>query len=200
MANNLTRKDIAQLIGKSPQYIGVQIKRGHLIEKNKRIDTDNSKNKAFLSKFITKEIIKEQEKEEKEVSQKESDTYTGINQSNIDYIVKQHDLKLKIVKIEKERLDLDKKKGKLVEIDPVSEVMQRAVVVLSNKYIQQSKLFLIELAAKYEIPEGDIASLQKAFDSKMNEAVKESRGLIISECESVANEYSQTLNVGESKK
>ena len=197
MPNNLTRKDIAELISQSPAYIGVMIKRGKLIEKNKRIDTDNPKNKAFLSKFITREVEKEaneSDEDEKEPKQK------GINTGNIDYVLKQHDLKLKIVNIEKGRLDLDKKKGKLIEISASIDVMQRAVVVLGSQYRQEAKQFLIELTAKYNIPDTDLAGLQKWFDNTINKAVKESSELIKTECEIIASEYSDQLNVGESAK
>lgn len=202
MANNLTRRDIAQLIGKTPQYIGVQVRRGHLIEKNKRIDTDHPKNKAFLSKFITKEVEKEAEKQEQSNSENTGilETKGKINPGNIDYILKQHDLKLKTVKIEKERLDLDKKKGRLIEIKAATDVMQRAVVVLGSKYRQESKTFLIELASKYNVPDTDIAGLQKWFDNTINKAVIESKDLIVKECEIIASEYSETLNRGESAK
>jgi len=196
MPNNLTRKDIANLIGKTPQYIGVHIKRGHLIEYNKRIDTDNPKNKAFLNKFITKEVERESnESEEIEPTEKKK----GINSGNIDYVLKQHDLKLKIVNIEKGRLDLDKKKGKLIEILAAQDVMQRSVVVLSYKYRQESKQFITELVAKYNIPDTDLAGIQKWFDNTINKAVKESKDLIKSECQIIASEYSNLLNVGESK-
>jgi hypothetical protein len=205
MPNLLTRKEIASLINKSPQYIGVQIDRGHLVEKNKRIDTDNQKNKAFLSKFITKEVIKEQEKEkQKPVDIDNSDSSLDIinepkkvNQANIDFILKQHDLKLKIVNIEKGNLDLDKKKGKLIEIQAAKDIMQRSVVVLSSQYRQNSKQFIIELSAKYNIPDIDLAGIQKQFDITINKAVSESIVLIKKECEIVVSEYSQTLNVGE---
>jgi len=201
MANNLTRRDIAQLIGKTPQYIGVQVKRGHLVEKNKRLDTDHPKNKAFLSKFITKEVEKEAEKQEQLNNQdsNHSETKGKLNPGNIDYVLKQHELKLKAVKIEKERLDLDKKKGKLIEIKAATEVMQRAVVVLGSKYRQESKTFITEIASKYNIPDTQLAGLQKWFDNTINKAVIESKDLIVKECEIISDEYSQSLNVGESK-
>jgi LysM repeat protein len=200
MPNNLTRKDIANLIGKSPQYIGVQINRGHLIEKNKRIDTDNAKNKAFLNKFITKEVEKESQEEiEPDNTQTANDSSLKVNQGNIDYKLKKQELELKTVKTAKERLDLDKKKGKLIEIKAATDVMQRSVVVLSSQYRQNSKQFITELAAKYNIPDSDLAGIQKWFDNTINKAVAESTGLIKKECEIIASEYSESLNIGESK-
>lgn len=199
MSNLLTRKEIGLLVNQSPQVIGKYIERRKLVEKNKRIDTDNSKNKAFLSKFITKEVLQAATREESDNTEKSPKTSKGINQGNIDYVIKQHDLKLKIIKIKKENLDYDKKKAKLIEIVAASDVMQRSVVVLSSQYRQGAKQFVTLLAAKYEIPVTDLAGIQKKFDDSINKAVKESKDLIKSECEIIANEYSNLLNIGESK-
>ena len=199
MPNNLTRRDIAELIEQTPQYIGVQVKRGHLIEKNKRIDTDHPKNKAFLSKFITREVERESNKSEPPEEEGNEKKQKGLNSGNIDYVLKQHDLKLKIVNIEKGRLDIDKKKGKLIDIKAATDVMQRSVVVLSSQYRLESKNFITELASKYNIPDADLAGIQKKFDVTINKAVTQSKDLIKKECQIIADEYSQTLNVGEKK-
>ena len=63
MANLLSRKQVAALIGKGSSYVGTYISRWHLVEKNRKIDTDLKKNKEFLSKFITKEIERVEESE-----------------------------------------------------------------------------------------------------------------------------------------
>lgn len=214
MANLITRKQFASLIGKTPDYVGTYIRRGKIIEKNKRIDTDNSTNKAFLAKHTTKEVVrefkKEQNRDQKRIESEADEILCSTSGSNepelpfgkihdIDYKLKEKDLQLKIVKIAKENLDLDKKKGKLIEIEPARDIMQRAIVVLSSQYRQESKPFITELAAKYNIPDADLAGIQKRFDVTINKAVNESRSLIEKECEIVTNEYSQTLNVGESK-
>ena len=77
--------------------------------------------------------------------------------------------------------------------------MSRAIVTLSSQYRQNSKLYLMELAAKYSIPDTDIAGIQKNFDNYINKAVKESKQLIEMECKIVADGYSENLNIGESK-
>lgn len=193
--NLLTRREVASLIQQTPQFIGVHVKRGHLIEKHKRIDTDLKKNKLFLSKFITKEI------ERKEVEEKEEapKTKKGISVGNIDYVIKQHDLKLKKLKIDKEKLDLSKKQAKLIEISEAKEIMNRSIIVLSNQYRQNSKQYILELASKYSIPDTDLAGIQKWFDDTINKSVNESNLLIKKECAIVADDYSERLNIGESK-
>ncbi|HSH51020.1 MAG TPA: hypothetical protein VK982_04770, partial [Bacteroidales bacterium] len=110
------------------------------------------------------------------------------------------EIEFKTVKIAKERLDLDKKKGRLIEIKAATDVMQRAVVVLGSKYRQESKTFITEIASKYNIPDTQLAGLQKWFDNTINKAVIESKDLIVKECEIIASEYSETLNRGESAK
>lgn len=132
----LKRKDIAELANKSVQYIGVQIQRGKLIEKDKLIDTNNLTNKAFLSKYITKDLQtienKNQETNNKETNNHENEKTleqgnSKVNQGNIDYIIKQYDLKLKTVKVKAENLELDKKKAKVMPIEFVKEMLQRYV-------------------------------------------------------------------------
>jgi len=206
MPNYLSRKDIASLVGKSVQYIGVNVKRGKLIEKNKRIDTDNPKNKAFLSQFIAREVWENQQIESSKngVSEEDSELLETDSKKptagNIKYELDLAELRLKRARLQKERLDLDKKKGMLIEVKASVDVMQRAVVVLSSQYRQNSKNFLMELVAKYNIQDKDIAGIQKIFDNMINKAVAESKDLIRNECEIIASEYSETLNRGESKK
>lgn len=203
MPNLLTRKQIGELINQSPQTIGKYVHRGKIVERDKRIDTDHPKNKAFLNKFITKEVEREAEKEPVEdvpdMIKAQYDKVGKVNAGNIDYALKKKDLELKIINIRKGNLDLDKKNGKLIDIKASIDVMQRAVVVLSSQYRQESKTFITELSAKYGIPDKDLAGLQKWFDNTINKAVAESKDLIKKECEIIADEYSETLNRGESK-
>ena len=190
--NLLTRREVAQLIQQTPQFVGTHVKRGHLIEKSKRIDTDLRKNKLFLSKFITKEI---ERKEEADVEI----TSSGKNTTGLERKIKEADLKLKKVKIQKEELDLSKKQSKLIEILEAKDIMNRAIIVLSNQYRQNSKQYILELAAKYNIPDTDLADIQKWFDDTINKSVKESSLLIKTECKIVSDSYSEKLNIGESE-
>lgn len=196
MANNLTRKEIAKLIGKGESYVGTYVRRGHLTEKNKRIDTDLKKNKIFLSKFITKEI---ERKIEQEPDFDISKIPINGKYGNLDIELKEHELELKKIKIQKEKLDLTKKQAKLIELLEAKDIMSRAIVVLSSQYRQNAKLYLLELAAKYNIPDSDLAGIQKWFDDTINKSIKESKDLIKAECRIVADGYSESLNVGESE-
>ncbi len=194
MSNKLSRKEIAKLTNRTVQAVGNSVRRGHLVEVDKLIDTDLKKNKLHLSKFITKEIERVEENEVPQPNIKK-----GINSGNIDYIIKQHDLKLKQVKLKKEKLDLSKKQAKLIEILEARDIFNRSIIVLSSQYRQRSKQYILDLAAKYDIPDTDLAGIQKAFDENINKAVKESKLLIKQECKVVSDNYAETLMQGESK-
>ena len=199
MSNYYSRREIAELIEKTPQYVGMLITRGKLTEKNKKIDTDLKKNKICLSKFITKEIErKEDEEEYGEENTSSSGSPKNSEVRSLDIRIKQH-LKLKIVRTAKEELDLAKKQGKLIGILESKDVMQRAATTIGAQFRQMSKQYINEVAAKYNIPDSDIAGLQKNFDTFVNRAVKEAKELIEIECRAVADEFSETLNQGESK-
>jgi transcriptional regulator with XRE-family HTH domain len=204
MGNKLTRKELAELIGKTPSHIGTYIKRKHLVEKNKLIDINTPKNKIFVAKFLNRDLSKHYEKEErrenktngavKEITQKK---YKN-GESEIFDPVKDLDIRLKTIRVQKEELDLKKKQAKLIEIVAAKDIMQRSIIVLSNKYRQTSKQFITEIAAKYNIPDSDLAGIQKWFDETINKSVTDARKLITKECRIVANELAGSLGVGES--
>lgn len=182
MANYLKRKDIAELTGKSQQYIGVQIKRGHLIEENKRIDTDNIKNKAFLSKYLTKEIEKSENKEDQRSENK-------INQGNIDYVVRQHDLKLKAVRLKLETLDLEKKKGKVIPSEFVQEMMQRYVNGTFGDVINEGNKLIDELCNELESDIEIKLKYKKQLNVLVTEILKTKHKFIKDEIVEYAKEF-----------
>lgn len=215
-ANLLTRKQIADLIGQTPQYIGTYIRRKKLIESTfqgkKYIDTELRENKLFIAKFTQLDALKKvvsnvqqievKQKNTRKKTSSANETPAGIKQQkalyDLDHARSEWDLKLKKVKVKKEELDLAKKAAKLIEVNSANEIMQRSVVVLSNKYRQESKQFLNILAAKYNIPDSDLSGIQKEFDDTINRSVSEARDLIKSECEIMASELAGTLGIGES--
>lgn len=193
--NLLSRKQISELIQESPQFIRSRILAGHLIEKAKRIDTDSKINKKFLSQYMTKEL----EKNEPEPTRIKSNGNRKNGFSDLDIELKEHDLEIKKLKIEKEKLDLSKKQARLIELLQAKDIMNRSIIVLSNQYRQNSKLYILGLAAKYKIPDADLAGIQKWFDDTINKSVSESNGLIKKECKIVSDAYAETLNQGESE-
>ena len=208
--NKLTRKEFASLMGKKPDWIRTYISRNKVVEdSNRLIDTDLDINKSFLVKWgvekiersgISEEtVVLKKEKPKVQDIAKEVDRDGKINPSNIDYVIKQHDLKLKQVKIKKEALDLKKKEAKIIDLITAEEIMQRVVIILSNGYRLKSKTYINNLASKYKIPRKAIASIQKEFDESINKAVREASESIELECRAVANEMAGQFNVGERK-
>lgn len=218
----LTRKEFGALVNESPQYVGRLILYGKLIEKKKRIDTENPVNKIYLKDKIGLDIIKKKvpkpkpkvprkkavnpvyESPELPIPKKEEvdnydddETEEKYHRYNLDLEKKQKDVELISIRIEKEKLDLTKKQAQLIEIMAAKDIMQRAVIVLSNQYRQTSKHFILQLFSKYNIPDTDLASIQKTFDETINKAVNDSEDLIKTECEIVANELAGKLGVGE---
>ena len=173
----LTRKQIAELTNRTVQAVGNSIRRGHLIEVDKRISTDNPQNKRHLAKFISRSI--------------KTDESENGSISNLDKLLKEHDLQLKKVKIKKENLDYDKKQAKLINVLDAKDIMIRSIVILSNQYRNTAKQYLIEIAAEFNISDSALPEIQKRFDKTINQGVLDSKDLIKIECEIMANKFTE---------
>lgn len=113
----LTRKEFAAITGQTQKTIGTYVKRGVLIEENKRIDTELAKNKQFIiernSKTLDAQIPKVEIKENKE----EEEENNGIVPSNVDFVKKQYEIQKLQVEVDIKNLELQKKKEKVLPLD-----------------------------------------------------------------------------------
>lgn len=130
MANLLTRKELAALVNRMPQQIGVYVKRGHLIEENKRIDTDNPVNKAWIAKNTITSLkestnnIKPKAKPKPKQKIQIPDNFEfdekdimGMPVLTIDALKKKKEIKKIEIQTKKEELEYLKKKEKVLPIE-----------------------------------------------------------------------------------
>ena len=202
--NLKTRKEIAKIIGRIPAYVGVLINRDKkLIEENKLIDVDNRINKKYLMQFQLKDIAIEESQEKRKVKRNENGNQKEINFTNLqelDEKKKEADLELIQIKIKKENLDYLKKQGLMIEVDEAQRIMLTGGKLLTDRFRDNAKKYILNLSAKYKIPPKDMALIQKHFDSDLiNKSIEEYNKLIQKECKAAAKHYSGTLLRGESK-
>lgn len=171
MDNLYTRKQIAVLIGKKPNYVGIYVGRGQLIEEDKRIDIDHPINKAFIAKFTAKAVNKEYEVTGKQ-SEDGMESTEGVNPTNVDYIKKQHEIKKLKSEISLKNLEYKKKKAKVLPLDFVIDWSGRNVrgifgesINFGNSLIEQ---ICNESGASVEIK----LKYKKKFKQGFNEIIK----------------------------
>ena len=150
MANLVTRKQLAALIGRSPQYVGSYIKRGKLIEEegkskmNKPIDTDHPINKAWIAKNTLRssnelngtneQITTTQVKKTRAKKEQSQPIDTNDPDFDDDYEGPSLDRKKKFNEIKKleadtqlKELELKKKKARVLPLDFVLEWSERNI-------------------------------------------------------------------------
>ena len=141
MANPLTRKQIAALVGRSPQYVGSYIKRRHLVEENKKIDTDHPINKAWIAKHTTrsavengKVLVEKTVKKARVKAYNESQGMTlddsqllasALEVKTIDQLKKQKEIKRLEADTQLKELELKKKKARVLPLDFVLDWSER---------------------------------------------------------------------------
>jgi predicted transcriptional regulator len=189
VANLVTRKQIAALIGKTPNYVGMYVERKHIIEENKRIDTDHPKNKEFIAKFTTKSFESSVAKEEKALPEEDNTPQGKVTPSNIDYLRKQHEVKKLQLDIQLKKIELLKKKATVLPLEFVIEWSGRNVrgafgetVNFGNSMIEQ---ICNEIGAGNEVK----LKYKKKFKQGLNELIKNGIKKQEPEAISYAKEY-----------
>lgn len=189
MANLYTRKQVAELIGKTPGYVGIYVHREQLIEENKRIDLDNITNKAFINKFLTKEV---EQKSEPDTEQNE--TKKGVNQGNIDYISKQHELKLKQIKLKNEEITLQKKQAQIIPVDFATDLFsiyfKGNISGLTNNIGSLIDNLVDELEGDYKMK----LAYRKKLNQSINDVILGNHDKLNEEIAEKAKEYSLNTN------
>lgn len=133
MANLLTRKQVAALIGQKPQYIGTNISREKLIEVKGKIDVDDPINKQWIADYMSKSVNKRAANpQKKQTTGRKRKTSKENNPVDFDIDFAEGDLVVpktvdglkkykEIKKIETEtrlkNLELEKKKGQVLPLD-----------------------------------------------------------------------------------
>jgi len=185
----LTRKEFAKLIDKDPLYLGVYISRKKLIIENKKLDTNNIINKEFINKHSSiKEFKESEQKQEQQTAGNE------VNIGNIDYVVKQHSLKLNSIKLKKEQLEIEKKQAKVMPVDFTIEIFNNYMKGNINGLINDGFSIIDELIEEMNGSFELKLKYKKALKGKFNETIRINHESISKSIIEKANEYALQRN------
>jgi hypothetical protein len=200
MAKYISRLEYSKIIKKSPNYVGMYITRHKIVEKARGIDIEDPVNIAFMQKHAgniepkkPKEIVLQDHKEEPKEPESNTDK-SKISRDNIDYIKAQHDLKLKQLKIEQGKLDVEKKQAKIVPVTYMSDSFNLYMTnnirdIINNGNIIIEKI-IDELGGKYETR----LKYQKEFKLMILESVEANHSKSVKEIIDKAKDYAAQRN------
>jgi hypothetical protein len=185
-----TRKQFGELCGKSAQQIGVAINRdGAVIEVNKKIDVQNPTNKAYLAKVTVAEVNKDIEKIHNDQKQTENIPQQSANKldvSNIDYVLKQHQLKKIIIETNLKNLEYAKKKKKVLPLNLAATNINTFLIGTVGKVKNELDKFI-----ENNFDDNDeVLKHKKDVHSIIEETIKNNIKNAIIEMEKEADEYS----------
>jgi hypothetical protein len=203
MANPLSRKQLAALVGQSTAYIAVYVSRKHLIEEEvngkKFIDTDHPVNKQFLADKINKSNEAEVAKviEQAEIRAEKDRDFNieiplddiKINAGNLEQLKKKEEIRKIRADILLKDLEYKKKKAKVLPLEFVIEWSGRNVRGAFGETINFGNSMIEQICN--EIGAGNDIKLKykKKFKQGLNELVKNGIKKQEPEAISYAKEY-----------
>lgn len=156
MERYYTRKDFANLCGITPNDVAVYVRRGQIIERNKKIDTHAPATQEFLLKRKEKngdlkiEVLeKEPITDPKEADKKEKEFDKKIKERH-DLLVKEKSSKISKTELELELLKIKREKtqGKLLPTEIVKVVFAQYSKSIQVAFQQCGENWLVEISKK----------------------------------------------------
>lgn len=135
---------------------------------------------------------KPEKQEQEEHSQQEPRQNLTLTQ-----IKQKTEIKLNQIRIQKEEIDLAKKKGEVIEVEASRNIMQIVVTEFQNGNREDFKQLLNEVCEASEVPHEDHTAYQKRVDENMNRRAKTVYDIIASEIEKGIEEFKIKLRRGE---
>lgn len=209
-----SKKEFAGLCKQATNYLSVQIKRGKVIVENDEIDDQHPINKSYLEKiygrldFVPKSTANTPVKPETpnpstsqhltdDEIKKALELCGGMDYPTLERIYKfLQGEKLKS-DIEKNKIDLEKKRGEVIPVGPVENlVFQYKQYVLTQMKIGFEKS-LIEIGHKYSITSEDLAAYRGNNTKILNDAIAAASDTFVMDFEKNLSSFSIRKNVGE---
>lgn len=190
----LKRTDLVKLLGISHATISMAVKRGHLIEKNGKIDDRNQINALFISKNIRDDLEEEAEREATEQSGRDTNDLAYLSALKTKIWIKKTNEEYEIAKVKKEKLQ-----GSVIPVELVQSIIVLVAESVKIAYMDANEEIFLKISAKHRLTRaehGSLKSLQadvinKAVDAAAEEAKKSLRRL--------QSEFSDTRGKGERK-
>jgi len=185
MANFQTRKQVADLIGRSSQYVGIYVGRKQLIEEYKKIDTDHPINKAWIAKNMIrpKRKIQKREvnpnsprpkpkKETQDLSDFESIDIDSLKFNTIDEIKKHRETKRIEADTELKKIELLKKKAKVLPLDFIIEWSGRNIRGIFGETVNFGNSIIEQICNELDADIETKLRFKKKFKHGFNEILK----------------------------
>jgi hypothetical protein len=217
----LTKKEFAGLCGQSTKWLASYLGRGKAVAgESGMLDTDNPLNKAFLEKH-GKVVATVENKPKPErvnlppmpvgaVPDYPDEDYTGDDAGALSLFdgkipalhVSERKLKhLDTVKRAKEiarlELDIEKKRGEVVPVDPIEVLVFKYKQTILTQMKLCYEAFLNEISHKYTIAGDDMAQYRNYFITHLNSSVVAADDNFLKELDVTLNEFSVKKGIGE---
>ncbi len=203
----LTRYEFASLCNTTHPIITTNIKRGKLVEVNKKLDTENALNAAFIQRYHKKNLEEKTKKIEQvytEVVETPSkSSVKDVNEKSqriVDWDLKKKkaDALLQERKAEKELLTLEKLAGKLIPLDLTYKIINahnhEIFATFHNDLENLASIYCDILAG------GDrkkLSEINNKLGQRLEEIISRAKDMAESSIEIAVEEYSETRNRGE---
>ncbi len=219
-----TKKEFAELCKQGTNYLSVQIKRGKLIlSADGKIDTADSINKSYLEKIygrmdfvpdpkkeaVRLSSIKTEKPEPPSDEEGESDEEVAIdsllnseNRSNLSYPELERIYKYlqgkKIEKdIEKNQLDIEKKKGVVVPSELIKPVFLQHNQFILTEFKNTADEIIRRIAKKKDLNVNEMAEIRGEMVQCINEAVNKAIAASTKNIVNIITDFSDKRGVGE---
>lgn len=171
-------------------------KRKHItISEGGTVDLSKKKNYNYIRGMFEKKDIpypfNEVEKTEPAETLEESYT-TSLPQLKL-----KTEIAINKIKIKKEKLDLSKKEGKVIEVSAAKEITRRVVVELCSGNREDFKRMVMEICDENGIDYNLASNYQHQIDSSVNERFNSVKDILIAEIEKSVDDFMGTRNRGE---
>lgn len=215
-----TKKEFAELCKQATNYLSVNIKRGKVICVDDKIDSENLTNKLYLEKiygrmdfvpglpvkptvqpqlpiFSPKGADKDEDPLSDEDMEKIKALYGGMDYPTLEKIYKYRQGEKLKSDIEKNGIEVQKKKGELIPAAPIVDI----VFQLKQYWITHSKIAfekaLMEIGHKYELTSEDLAYFRGNNTKLINDAMVASSQEFKNNLDGILFQYSTKRGVGE---
>ena len=190
--SKFTANEIGKMIGQTRQYVNVYYKRGRLVrESDETFDLSHPLNKSwyeplrkkFLAsgggmeevtpKHIKKPKIKEQLKPElPKTKQNKEDSTPEIGDNAFGWAERKlrAEAELKELNVEKTRIEIEQKQGKLLDIDKAKGIVSAYLSTYANNLYRDLETFTYRILDIHKVPLTEKAKYSKMLEELMNAA------------------------------
>jgi hypothetical protein len=203
----LSRKEFEAMCGLKGKHFSTYKNRGKIVVlENGMIDTADALNASFIQKTAThiSQLPPEPITEAKPFQLTLPDgAGTTVDLTRIpaystsETLLKYLDTQKREEEIKKLRLDLEKKRGEVVPVEPLDHLIFRFKQYILTQQKITNEAFLNEVTHKYTVTPEDMAYFRGFFIKGLNAAITEATEAFLRDLDTVLSEFSVKKSVGE---